>query len=198
MNHLRRALITGITGQDGSYLAELLLLKGYEVHGLIRRASTFNTTRISHLYDDPHDTGVRLFLHYGDISDSSRLSAVLATIRPHEVYHLAAQSHVRVSFEEPAYTAETTGLGTTRLLEAIRLLGLDCRFYQASSSEMYGGTPLPQDESSPFYPRSPYGAARLYAYWVTRNTREAYRGNRGLATVPGLQRRPCRRLVYTT
>lgn len=172
--HRRRALITGITGQDGSYLAELLLLKGYEVHGLIRRASTFNTSRISHLYDDPHDAGARLFLHYGDLVDSARLSALLSQIEPDEVYHLAAQSHVRVSFDEPTYTAETTGLGTTRLLEAIRLLRLDCRFYQASSSEMYGGTPPPQDEETPFYPRSPYGASKLYAYWATRNTREAY------------------------
>jgi GDPmannose 4,6-dehydratase len=178
----RRALITGITGQDGSYLAELLLLKGYEVHGLIRRASTFNTSRISHLYDDPHEAGARLFLHYGDLSDSIRLSGLLAETRPDEIYHLAAQSHVRVSFDEPTYTAETTGLGATRLLESIRLLGLDCRFYQASSSEMYGGTPPPQDESTPFYPRSPYGASKLYAYWVTRNNREAY----GMFAVNGI------------
>ena len=178
----RRAFVTGITGQDGSYLAELLLLKGYEVHGLIRRASTFNTSRISHLYDDPHVARARLFLHYGDVTDSVRVSSLLAGIQPHEIYHLAAQSHVRVSFDEPIYTAETTGLGTARLLESIRLLGLDCRFYQASSSEMYGGAPPPQDESTPFYPRSPYGAAKLYAYWVTRNTREAY----GMFAVNGI------------
>jgi GDPmannose 4,6-dehydratase len=170
----RRVFITGITGQDGSYLAELLLFKGYEVHGLIRRASTFNTSRISHLYNDPHDADTRLFLHYGDLADSVRLTSLLAAIRPQEIYHLAAQSHVRVSFDEPTYTAETTGLGATRLLESVRLLGLDCRFYQASSSEMYGGTPPPQDEATPFYPRSPYGVAKLYAYWQTRNTREAY------------------------
>ncbi len=169
-----RALITGITGQDGSYLAELLLLKGYEVHGLIRRASTFNTSRITHLYNDPHETGARLFLHHGDISDSVRIGGLLAEVRPNEVYHLAAQSHVRVSFDEPSYTGDITALGTTRLLESIRMLGLDCRFYQASSSEMYGGTPPPQNERTPFYPRSPYGAAKLYAYWVTRNNREAY------------------------
>jgi GDPmannose 4,6-dehydratase len=178
----RRALITGITGQDGSYLAELLLLKGYEVHGMIRRASTFNTARISHLYSDPHDAGTRLFLHYGDLGDSVRLNGLLAEIRPDEVYHLAAQSHVRVSFEEPAYTGDTTGLGTVRLLEAIRALGLECRYYQASSSEMYGGTPPPQNELTAFYPRSPYGASKLYAYWITRNYREAY----GLFAVNGI------------
>jgi len=170
----KRALITGITGQDGSYLAELLLGKGYEVHGLIRRASTFNTKRIDHLYEDPHQTGKRLFLHYGDLTDGSRLVTLLASIQPDEVYHLAAQSHVRVSFDEPEYTGDTTGMGTTRLLEAIRMIGLDCRFYQASSSEMFGATPPPQNESTPFYPRSPYGAAKLYGYWMTRNYREAY------------------------
>jgi GDPmannose 4,6-dehydratase len=173
-NTRRRALITGITGQDGSYLAELLLSKGYEVHGLIRRASTFNTHRIDHLYKDPHEPDKRLFLHYGDLTDGSRLVTLLATIQPSEVYHLAAQSHVRVSFDEPEYTGDTTGMGTTRLLEAIRMIGLDCRFYQASSSEMFGATPPPQNEETPFYPRSPYGAAKLYSYWMTRNYREAY------------------------
>ncbi len=171
---MKKAFVTGITGQDGSYLAELLLAKGYEVHGLIRRASTFNTKRIDHLYEDPHQTGKRLFLHYGDLTDGSRLVTLLASIRPAEVYHLAAQSHVRVSFDEPEYTGDTTGMGTTRLLEAIRMIGLDCRFYQASSSEMFGATPPPQNESTPFYPRSPYGAAKLYGYWMTRNYREAY------------------------
>jgi len=171
---MKKAFVTGITGQDGSYLAELLLAKGYEVHGLIRRASTFNTKRIDHLYEDPHQTGKRLFLHYGDLTDGSRLVTLLASIQPDEVYHLAAQSHVRVSFDEPEYTGDTTGMGTTRLLEAIRMIGLDCRFYQASSSEMFGATPPPQNESTPFYPRSPYGAAKLYGYWMTRNYREAY------------------------
>jgi GDPmannose 4,6-dehydratase len=170
----KKALITGITGQDGSYLAELLLAKGYEVHGLIRRASTFNTKRIDHLYEDPHAKDKRLFLHYGDLTDGSRLVTLLASIQPTEVYHLAAQSHVRVSFDEPEYTGDTTGMGTTRLLEAIRMIGLDCRFYQASSSEMFGATPPPQNEDTPFYPRSPYGAAKLYGYWMTRNYREAY------------------------
>jgi GDPmannose 4,6-dehydratase len=171
---MKRAFITGITGQDGSYLAELLLSKGYEVHGLIRRASTFNTKRIDHLYEDPHAQDKRLFLHYGDLTDGSRLVTLLASIQPSEVYHLAAQSHVRVSFDEPEYTGDTTGMGTTRLLEAIRMIGLDCRFYQASSSEMFGATPPPQNEDTPFYPRSPYGAAKLYSYWMTRNYREAY------------------------
>jgi GDPmannose 4,6-dehydratase len=171
---MKKAFITGITGQDGSYLAELLLSKGYEVHGLIRRASTFNTKRIDHLYEDPHAKDKRLFLHYGDLTDGSRLVTLLASIQPAEVYHLAAQSHVRVSFDEPEYTGDTTGMGTTRLLEAIRMIGLDCRFYQASSSEMFGATPPPQNEDTPFYPRSPYGAAKLYGYWMTRNYREAY------------------------
>ncbi|WUJ68655.1 GDP-mannose 4,6-dehydratase [Kribbella soli] len=171
---VKKALVTGITGQDGSYLAELLLAKGYEVHGLIRRASTFNTKRIDHLYEDPHAQDKRLFLHYGDLTDGSRLVTLLASIQPAEVYHLAAQSHVRVSFDEPEYTGDTTGMGTTRLLEAIRMIGLDCRFYQASSSEMFGATPPPQNEETPFYPRSPYGAAKLYGYWMTRNYREAY------------------------
>jgi GDPmannose 4,6-dehydratase len=152
----------------------LLLAKGYEVHGLIRRASTFNTKRIDHLYEDPHADDKRLFLHYGDLTDGSRLVTLLASIQPSEVYHLAAQSHVRVSFDEPEYTGDTTGMGTTRLLEAIRMIGLDCRFYQASSSEMFGATPPPQNEDTPFYPRSPYGAAKLYGYWMTRNYREAY------------------------
>jgi GDPmannose 4,6-dehydratase len=171
---VKKAFVTGITGQDGSYLAELLLAKGYEVHGLIRRASTFNTKRIDHLYEDPHADDKRLFLHYGDLTDGSRLVTLLASIQPSEVYHLAAQSHVRVSFDEPEYTGDTTGMGTTRLLEAIRMIGLDCRFYQASSSEMFGATPPPQNEDTPFYPRSPYGAAKLYGYWMTRNYREAY------------------------
>ncbi|AXH35231.1 GDP-mannose 4,6-dehydratase [Humibacter sp. BT305] len=171
---MKRALITGITGQDGSYLAELLLSKGYEVHGLIRRASTFNTGRIDHLYQDPHDPAARLFLHYGDLSDGARLVTLLSEIRPHEVYNLAAQSHVRVSFDEPEHTADTTGTGTIRLLEAVRLAGIETRFYQASSSELYGATPPPQNEVTPFYPRSPYGAAKLYSFWITKNYREAY------------------------
>ena len=170
----KTALITGITGQDGSYLAELLLEKGYEVHGLIRRASTFNTSRIDHLYQDPHDESARLFLHYGDLTDGSRLVTLLEKIHPHEVYNLAAQSHVRVSFDEPEFTGITTGLGTTRLLEAVRASGVPARFYQASSSEMFGATPPPQDEDTPFWPRSPYGAAKVYSYWMTRNYREAY------------------------
>ena len=178
----KTALITGITGQDGSYLAELLLDKGYTVHGLIRRASTFNTQRIDHLYRDPHDPEAKLFLHYGDLTDGSRLVTLLEKIAPDEVYNLAAQSHVRVSFDEPEFTGMTTGLGTTRLLEAIRMTGLGCRFYQASSSEMFGATPPPQNEDTPFYPRSPYGAAKLYAYWMTRNYREAY----GMYAVNGI------------
>ena len=178
----KRALVTGITGQDGSYLAELLLAKGYEVHGLIRRASTFNTARIDHLYTDPHDPEAKLFLHYADMTDGSRLVTLLNEVRPDEVYHLAAQSHVRVSFDEPEFTGDATGMGTTRLLEAIRMIGLDCRYYQASSSEMFGATPPPQDEDTPFYPRSPYGAAKVYAYWMTRNYREAY----GLFAVNGI------------
>lgn len=170
----KKALITGITGQDGSYLAELLLAKGYEVHGLIRRASTFNTHRIAHLYQDPHDPGARLHLHYGDLSDGSRLVTLVDRIGPDEIYHLAAQSHVRVSFDEPEFTGNVTGLGTTRLLESIRMVGLECRFYQASTSEMFGATPPPQSEQTPFYPRSPYGAAKVYSYWMTRNYREGY------------------------
>ncbi|MCI7455842.1 GDP-mannose 4,6-dehydratase [Actinomyces urogenitalis] len=170
----KRALITGITGQDGSYLAEFLLGKGYEVHGIIRRASTFNTKRIDHLYQDPHVTDRRLFLHYGDLTDGARLVTLLHDINPHEVYNLAAQSHVRVSFDEPAHTGDVTGLSVGRLLEAVRTSGIDCRFYQASTSELFGATPPPQGEDTPFYPRSPYGAAKLYAYWMTRNYREAY------------------------
>ena len=175
-------MITGITGQDGSYLAELLLSKGYEVHGVIRRASSFNTARIDHLYSDPHIAGTKLFLHYGDISDGTRLVTLLDSVKPDEVYNLAAQSHVRVSFDEPEFTGNTTGLGSIRLLEAIRMVGLKCRYYQASSSEMFGATPPPQSETTPFYPRSPYGAAKLYSYWITRNYREAY----GLFAVNGI------------
>jgi GDPmannose 4,6-dehydratase len=170
----KRALITGITGQDGSYLAELLLSKGYEVHGLVRRSSTFNTDRIDHIYVDPHAPGASLKLHFADLSDGSRLVTLIDEIQPHEVYNLAAQSHVRVSFDEPEFTGDTTGLGTIRLLEAIRAAGSTPRFYQASSSEMFGATPPPQNEETPFYPRSPYGVAKLYSYWITRNYREAY------------------------
>lgn len=178
----KRALITGITGQDGSYLAELLLAKGYEVHGLIRRASTFNTSRIDHLYVDPHSSDAKLLLHYGDLSDGVRLVTLLADINPDEVYNLAAQSHVRVSFDEPEHTADTTGTGTIRMLEAVRLSGIQTRFYQASSSELYGASPPPQDENTPFYPRSPYAAAKLYSYWITKNYREAY----GIFAVNGI------------
>ncbi|MEJ2862444.1 GDP-mannose 4,6-dehydratase [Actinomycetospora flava] len=181
MTTTRTAFITGITGQDGSYLAELLLAKGYRVHGLIRRASTFNTARIEHLYQDRHEDP-QLFLHYGDLVDSSRLVTLLSKIAPDEVYHLGAQSHVRVSFDEPEFTGDTTGLGTIRLLEAIRMIGLDTRFYQASSSEMFGATPPPQDEATPFHPRSPYGAAKVYGYWAARNYREAY----GMYAVNGI------------
>jgi GDPmannose 4,6-dehydratase len=170
----KRAIVTGITGQDGSYLAELLLSKGYEVHGLIRRSSTFNTDRIDHIYQDPHEQSPNLFLHYSDLTDGSRLVTLLGQIQPDEVYNLAAQSHVRVSFDEPEYTGDVTGLGTIRLLEAIRALGLNTKFYQASSSEMFGATPPPQNEDTPFYPRSPYGVAKVYSYWITRNYREAY------------------------
>lgn len=171
---MKRALITGITGQDGSYLAELLLSKGYEVHGIIRRASTFNTERIDHLYQDPHEPGTHLFLHYGDLSDGGMLTNLLYSIRPDEVYHLGAQSHVRVSFEMPEYTGNVTGLGTTRLLEAIRRSGIKTRFYQASSSEMFGDAPAPQNEQMPFRPRSPYAAAKVYAYWLVNNYRKGY------------------------
>jgi GDPmannose 4,6-dehydratase len=172
---MKKALITGITGQDGSYLADLLLDKGYEVHGIVRRASTFNTGRIEHLYQDPHINDVRLFLHYGDIADSTNLIKLLYRIQPDEIYHLAAQSHVRVSFDIPEYTGDVTGLGTIRILEAIRETGLKAKFYQASSSEMYGKVQeIPQRETTPFYPRSPYGAAKVYAYWATVNYRESY------------------------
>ena len=170
----KKAFITGITGQDGSYLAELLLSKGYEVHGLIRRASTFNTERIDHLYVDPHKPNVRLFLHYGDLTDGSRLAALFNEIKPKEIYHLAAQSHVRVSFDEPVYTGDTTGLGTIRLLEAMRQSVPEAKFYQASSSEMFGAANPPQGEKTEFYPRSPYGVAKVYSYWITKNYREAY------------------------
>ena len=174
---MKKALITGITGQDGSYLAELLLQKGYEVHGVIRRASTFNTSRIDHLYNDPHVLGTRLFLHYGDLADSSQLTKLLYELRPDEIYNLGAQSHVRVSFDVPEYTGDVTGLSTVRLLEAIRESGLtqDVRFYQASSSEMFGKVhEVPQSETTPFHPRSPYGCAKVFAYWLTVNYREAY------------------------
>ena len=171
----KKALITGITGQDGSYLAELLLGKGYEVHGIIRRSSSFNTERIDHLYQDRHLTGVKLFLHYGDLSDSASLMKLLHDLQPDEIYHLGAQSHVRVSFDVPEYTGDVTGLGTTRLLEAIRETTPKARFYQASSSEMYGLVQaVPQREDTPFYPRSPYGAAKVYSYWMTVNYRESY------------------------
>ncbi|MBK7998971.1 MAG: GDP-mannose 4,6-dehydratase [Verrucomicrobia bacterium] len=171
----KRALITGITGQDGSYLAELLLSKGYEVHGLIRRASTFNTGRIDHIYTDPHQSGARLKLHYGDLSDASGMSRLLATIEPNEIYNLAAQSHVRVSFDCPEYTTDVTATGAVRILEAIRETGIKPRFYQASSSEMFGLVQaVPQSETTPFYPRSPYACAKLYAHWVTVNYRESY------------------------
>ena len=175
MTPTKKALITGITGQDGSYLAELLLEKGYEVHGIIRRASTFNTSRIDALYRDPHVNDVHLFLHYGDIADSTNLIKVLYRIQPDEIYHLAAQSHVRVSFDIPEYTGDVTGLGTVRILEAVRETQIPARFYQASSSEMYGAVAeAPQRETTPFRPRSPYAAAKLYAHWVTVNYREAH------------------------
>lgn len=171
----RKALITGITGQDGSYLAELLLGKGYEVHGLIRRSSSFNTARIDHLYQDPHDAHARLYLHYGDMIDAGGLARLLRQVRPDEVYNLAAQSHVRVSFDQPVYTADADALGTLRILEAIRALDAPPRFYQASSSEMYGNTPQrPQNEATPFYPRSPYACAKVHAHHQTINHREAY------------------------
>ena len=176
------AFVTGITGQDGSYLAEFLLAKGYEVHGLIRRASTFNTQRIDHLYLDPHDPKAKLFLHYGDLSDGSRLSSLLLEIKPDEIYNLAAQSHVRVSFDEPEYTGDVTGLGTIRLLEAVRQSVPGAKFYQASSSEMFGASNPPQNEDTLFYPRSPYGVAKVYSYWITKNYREAY----GLFAVNGI------------
>jgi GDPmannose 4,6-dehydratase len=172
---VKRALITGITGQDGSYLADLLLDKGYEVHGIIRRASTFNTARIDHLYQDPHVNGVRLFLHYGDLADSVHLVKLIYKLQPDEIYHLGAQSHVRVSFDIPEYTADVTGIGTIRILEAIREAGVKTRFYQASSSEMFGKVQeVPQTERTPFWPRSPYGVAKVFAHWATVNYRESY------------------------
>jgi GDPmannose 4,6-dehydratase len=172
---MKKALITGITGQDGSYLADLLLAKGYEVHGIIRRASTFNTARIDHLYQDPHVNGVRLFLHYGDLSDSVSMTKMLYELQPDEVYNLGAQSHVRVSFDIPEYTADVTGVGTIRILEAIRESGVKPRFYQASSSEMFGKVQeIPQKETTPFWPRSPYGCAKMFGHWATVNYRESY------------------------
>ncbi len=171
---MKKALITGITGQDGSYLAELLLSKGYEVHGIIRRASTFNTGRINHIYVDPHSKKAKLFLHYGDISDSEQINNIIFNIKPDEVYHLAAQSHVRVSFDIPEYTGNITALGTTRILEAIRRSGLKVKFYQASSSEMLGAAKPPQSEDTPFQPQSPYACAKLYAYWMVKNYRDGY------------------------
>lgn len=171
---MRKALITGITGQDGSYLAEFLLAKGYEVHGLIRRASTFNTSRIDHLFKDPHETNSHLHLHYGDLTDAAGMTNLIHGISPDEIYNLAAQSHVMVSFTMPTYTANVDGIGTITLLEAIRATGLKTKFYQASTSELFGSTPPPQNELSKFAPRSPYAAAKLYAYWITANYREAY------------------------
>ena len=171
------ALVTGVTGQDGAYLSELLLQKGYEVHGIKRRSSLFNTDRIDHLYQDPHETGVRYHLHYGDLTDSTNLIRIVQEVQPTEIYNLAAQSHVQVSFETAEYTANSDAIGTLRLLEAVRILGLEnqVRFYQASTSELYGQVQqTPQSETTPFYPRSPYGAAKLYAYWITKNYREAY------------------------
>lgn len=174
---MKKALITGITGQDGSYLAELLLEKGYEVHGMVRRSSLINTHRIDHLYSDPHKDGVRLFLHYGDLTDSTNIIRLMQQIQPDEIYNLAAMSHVKVSFDTPEYTGNADGLGTLRFLEAIRLLGMESKvkFYQASTSELYGKVvETPQNENTPFYPRSPYGVAKIYGYWITKNYREAY------------------------
>ena len=171
---MKKAMITGITGQDGSYLAEFLLAKGYEVHGLVRRSSSFNRERIDHIYSDPHIPSTRLFLHYGDLADGSQLANIIYNIKPDEIYNLAAQSHVRVSFDLPEYTGDVTAIGTTRLLEALRLSGIGARFYQASSSEMFGAAPAPQNERTSFVPRSPYAAAKLYSYWMVRNYREGY------------------------
>ena len=171
---MKKALITGITGQDGSYLAEFLLDKGYEVHGIIRRSSTFNTSRIDHIYQDPHVNQVKLFLHYGDLSDSGQISEIIYNIKPVEIYHLAAQSHVRISFDIPEYTSDITALGSIRLLEALRRTGIKTKFYQASSSEMFGISPAPQNENSPFLPQSPYGVSKVYAYWMTVNYRNGY------------------------
>src|ERR1700754_2130214 len=179
---MKTALITGITGQDGAYLAEFLLKKGYEVHGIIRRSSSFNTDRIDHLYHDPHESGVRLFTHYGDLSDSVALVKLLYELQPDEIYHLGAQSHVRVSFDIPEYTFDVTGAGTVRLLEAVREAGVKTRFYQASSSEMFGAAPPPQAEDTPFHPRSPYAVAKVAAYWAAVNYREAY----GMYAVNGI------------
>jgi GDPmannose 4,6-dehydratase len=171
---MKKALVTGVTGQDGSYLAELLLSKGYEVHGLIRRSSSFNTHRLDPIYRDPHESGVHFFMHYGDLSDSGSLVNLIRGLEPDEIYHLGAQTHVKVSFEIPEYTSDATGMGTVRMLEAIRASGVATRFYQASSSEMFGAAPSPQDESTPFHPRSPYGVAKVFAYWITVNYREAH------------------------
>jgi len=171
---MKKALVTGITGQDGSYLAEFLLAKGYEVHGIIRRSSTFSTSRIDHIYVDPHEPGARLFLHYGDLSDGTQLTNLIYSIRPDEIYHLGAQSHVRVSFDTAEYTSDVVALGTTRLLEAIRQSGIEARLYQASSSEMFGAAPAPQNEETLFKPRSPYAVSKVYAYWMVRNYREGY------------------------
>jgi GDPmannose 4,6-dehydratase len=179
---MKKAFVIGITGQDGSYLAELLLSKGYEVHGLVRRSSSINTWRIDHVYDGPQDAEQKLFLHYGDLTDGSRLVSLIGKIQPDEIYNLGAQSHVRVSFDEPEFTGDVTGVGSTRLLEAVRLMSPKSKFYQASSSEMFGATPPPQGEETPFYPRSPYGAAKVYSYWMTRNYREAY----GMFAVNGI------------
>jgi GDPmannose 4,6-dehydratase len=179
---MKKALVTGITGQDGSYLAELLLSKDYEVHGMIRRSSTFNTDRIDHLYQDPHEEGVRLFLHYGDLTDGSQLARLIRKVQPDEIYNLAAQTHVQVSFDQPEYTGDVAGLGVTRLLEAIRETGVDTRLYHASSSEIFGDAPPPQSEDTPFRPRSPYAVAKLYAHWIVRNYREAY----GMFSVSGI------------
>ncbi len=170
----KQALITGVTGQDGSYLAEFLLSKGYEVHGIIRKASTFNTDRIDQIYQDPHQLGARFFLHYGDLANSEQLTNLIYNLKPDEIYHLGAQSHVRVSFDMPEYTGDVTGLGTTRILETLHRSGIKARFYQASSSEMFGAAPPPQNEKTPFRPRSPYAVAKVYAYWMTANYREGY------------------------
>jgi GDPmannose 4,6-dehydratase len=174
LTQVKRAFITGVTGQDGSYMAGQLLDKGYEVHGLVRRSSTFNRGRIDHLHHDEHIVGQNLHLHYGDVTDAARMHQLVSELQPHEVYNLAAQSHVRVSFDEPLYTAEATGVSTLNLLEAIRSVDKSIRFYQASTSEMFGASPPPQNEDTPFYPRSPYGAAKVYSYWITKNYREAY------------------------
>jgi len=172
---MKKALITGITGQDGSYLAEFLLHKGYEVHGIVRRSSSFNRNRIDHLYQDPRNHKACFFLHYGDLADSERLTDIIYNIKPDEIYHLAAQNHVRVSFDLPEYTGNITALGTTRILESIRRSGINTKFYQVSSSEMFGAAPAPQNENTPFRPRSPYAAAKVYAYWMVRNYRQAYK-----------------------